>query len=263
VHRKTFEVTALSEVEHFYDSMAGVYHLIFDDWDRAIMRQSCVIEGLLDSNLGSVRIRIHDCACGIGTQSIALAMLGHEVSGSDISQAAVLRAMTEAAQRGLHIEFSVSDMTNLARYASHQLDALCAFDNALSHLEVDQLLTAASSFKRVLRPGGVFFASIRDYDQLVQSRPKFQAPSFFGASGERRIVHQVWDWIDRDSYELHQYISLERAEGWRVFHFSSKYRCLLQAEASHALEKAGFVDIEWSMPEATGYYQPVVTARAL
>lgn len=253
----------LAEVEHFYDSMAGVYHLIFDDWDRAIMRQGRVIEGILDSKLGSARLRIHDCACGIGTQSIGLAISGHEVSGSDISQAAVRRAATEAAQKGLHIEFSVADMMNLDRYASHRLDALCAFDNALPHLTCAELLTAARSFQRVLRSGGVFLASIRDYDQLIQSRPTFQGPSFFGASGERRIVHQVWDWIDRDSYELHQYISLEEADTWRVFHFSSKCRCLLQAEVSHALQKAGFVDIEWSRPEVTGYYQPIVTARAV
>ena len=260
---ETFRVNVLHEVENFYDSMASIYHLIFDDWDRTILRQAHVIEGILDRKLGPVRLRIHDCACGIGTQALGLALLGHEVSGSDISQAAVLRAMTEATQRETHIEFSVSDMTDLADYASHQVDALCAFDNALAHLAVDQLLTAARSFKRVLRPGGVFLASIRDYDQLIQSRPKFQGPSFFGASGERRIVHQVWDWIDRDLYELHQYISLERAGGWRVFHFTSKCRCLLQAEVSHALEKGGFVDIEWLMPEVTGYYQPVVTARGV
>jgi len=154
-------------------------------------------------------------------------------------------------------------MMNLDRYASHQLNALCAFDNALAHLSVDELLTAARSFQRVLRSGGVFLASVRDYNELIQSRPTFPGPSFFGASGERRIVHQVWNWIDRDSYELHQYISLEQAEAWRVFHFSSKYRCLLQAEASHALQKAGSVDIEWSRPEVTGYYQPIVTARAV
>lgn len=252
----------MGEVEQFYDSMADVYHLIFKDWDGAITRQARVIEGLLNKKLGSRRLRIHDCACGIGTQSIGLARLGHEVSGSDISQAAVLRAKKEAAQRGLPIEFSVWDMTSRAHYASHSLDALCAFDNALAHLEVDQLLAAANSFRRVLRQGGVFLASIRDYDQLIQSRPTSQAPSFFGVSGERRIVHQVWDWLDDGSYELHQYISIECPEGWRVFHFSSMLRCLLQAEVSQALEKAGFVDIEWSMPEISGYYQPVVTARA-
>lgn len=242
--------------------MADVYHLIFDDWDRAILRQARVIEGLLDRKLGSLRLRIHDCACGVGTQSIGLAMLGHEVSGSDISQTAVQRARAEADQRGLAIEFSVSDMTNLDRYGSYRFDVLCAFDNALAHRTADQFLTAAHSFKRVLRPSGMFIASTRDYDQLIHSRPNFQGPSFFGVPGKRRIVHQVWDWIARDSYDLHQFISLEQAEGWRVLHFSAKYRCLLQAEVSRALEKARFVGIEWLTPEFTGYYQLVVTALA-
>jgi hypothetical protein len=41
-----------------------------------------------------------------------------------------------------------------------------------------------------------------------------------------------------------------------------RYRALRRATLSASLERAGFHDIEWLMPEATGFYQPVVLARA-
>jgi glycine/sarcosine N-methyltransferase len=250
-----------SETEQFYDSLADAYHLIFEDWDRAIARQAGVLDTLIRNKWGHDRLNIHDCACGIGTQAIGLASLGHRVSGSDLSGVAVQRAANEAAKRGLNVPFGVSDMTSLAEYPSNTFEVLGAFDNALPHLSVDQLAAAASTFRRVLRSGGTMFASIRDYDELIKTRPTFQGPSFFGSPDERRIVHQVWDWTGADTYDVHQYISLERNHRWEVLHFSSRYRCLLQVELTQALLSAGFVDVEWLMPSVTGYYQPIVFGR--
>ena len=75
------------------------------------------------------------------------------------------------------------------------------------------------------------------------------------------FVHQVWAWTGPDTYDVHQYISLERDKHWDVLHFSSRYRCLLRAELTQALLSAGFVDVEWLMPSTTGYYQPIVFGR--
>ncbi|MGI4756444.1 MAG: class I SAM-dependent methyltransferase [Janthinobacterium lividum] len=241
--------------------MAEAYHLIFEDWGRAIARQAGVLDALIRNKCGRDHLDIHDCACGIGTQAIGLATLGHRVSGSDLSGVAVQRAANEAAKRGLNIPFAVSDMTSLAEYASNAFEVIGAFDNALPHLSVDQLAAAARTFRRVLRSGGTMFASIRDYDELVNTRPTFQGPSFFGFPGERRIVHQVWDWTSADAYDVHQYISLERGRRWEVLHVCSGYRCLLRAEVTQALLAAGFVDVEWLTPSVTGYYQPIVFGR--
>src|SRR5258708_3681233 len=36
-----------SETEQFYDSLADAYHLIFEDWDRAIAGQAGVLDALI------------------------------------------------------------------------------------------------------------------------------------------------------------------------------------------------------------------------
>jgi len=48
---------------------------------------------------------------------------------------------------------------------------------------------------------------------------------------------------------------------WTSHHFLSEYRCLLRGELSAALELAGFEQVQWLMPQESGFYQPIVLAR--
>ena len=47
----------IEQVRHFYNSLADVYELIFDDWDRSRARQGQSIVGLLDRKVGSGRLQ--------------------------------------------------------------------------------------------------------------------------------------------------------------------------------------------------------------
>jgi glycine/sarcosine N-methyltransferase len=246
----------------FYDALADHYHLIFNDWDRAIDRQGQVLSAILAAHDAGAPLKILDCACGIGTQSIALARLGHRVTGSDISPAAADRARKEAGQRSHEIDFYVSDMTSLLQIPAKDFDVVVALDNAIPHLHAEQIPRAAEAIKSVLKPGGLFMASIRDYDRIILEKPTIQPPAFYSDNGGRRIVHQVWDWIDRDRYVLHLYITLHTEAGWKSHHFVSEYHCLLREQLSSILREAGFTNIEWKMPDDTGFYQLIVMATS-
>ena len=249
------------QVLSFYESLADHYHLIFEDWDRSIERQAKVLDALLARSFADRPLKILDCACGIGTQALGLASLGHHIVGSDLSPAEVQRARREATNRGLDIPFYIADMTTLASVAECDFDVVAALDNALPHLTPDQLTQAVRTMAAKLKPGGFFLASIRDYDTLLQQRPAMQEPIFFGSEGSRRIVHQVWDWSEQAIYTLHLYITLERANRWKTHHYVTEYRGVTRQEISGALQSAGFEEIAWLMPEDSGYYQPLVLAR--
>jgi 2-polyprenyl-3-methyl-5-hydroxy-6-metoxy-1,4-benzoquinol methylase len=248
-------------ISDFYDSLADYYHLIFEDWDRSIARQAKALNSILAAEISQSSLRILDCACGIGTQAIGFAKAGHQVVASDLSPAAVTRARREAEQRGLSIRFYVSDMTSLAEIEETGFDVVAAMDNALPHLTVDELKRAVKSMGSKLSPGGLFIASTRDYDRFITQRPTMQEPAFYGTEGERRIVHQVWEWIDNARYVVHLFITMQSEKKWISHHFVSEYRCLLRDELSNALEGAGFGEIRWLMPAESGLYQPLVLAR--
>lgn len=256
------EIRAMAErILSFYEPLADHYHLIFDDWNKTIQRQAGILSPLLIANLQSSSLKILDCACGIGTQALGFAGLGHQVVASDLSPAAVNRAKREAEKRGLEISFHVSDMCALTEVKEGDFDVVAALDNALPHLTVNQLNHAVVAMSSKLKANGLFIASIRDYDSLILQRPVMQEPAFYGGEGDRRIVHQVWDWIDEASYTLHLYITAQSGQTWTAHHFISEYRCLLREELSTALQNAGFREIQWLMPAESDFYQPLVLAR--
>lgn len=244
----------------FYDPLADYYPLIFEDWSSAIDRQAGALDALLRSRLGSRTFTILDCACGIGTQALGLAARGHRVVASDLSRHAVDRAIREAEERGVEIEFHVSDMTDLSEIRETDFDVVAALDNALPHLSAEELGKAVRSMRDKLKPGGILIASIRDYDTLIKTRPTVQGPAFYRDGKNRRIVHQLWDWTDNDRYTLHLYVTLQIENGWVSHHFVSEYRCLLRSELTSVLASAGFEEIQWEFPEKTSFYQPIVIA---
>jgi glycine/sarcosine N-methyltransferase len=247
-----------------YDELAAHYHLIFENWEASVERQAAVIGPVLERECGSPgATRILDCACGIGTQALGLAKRGFRVSGCDASSRAVERARLEASRRGLELELSVANMLDLTCLKDSYFDAVICMDNALPHLEsTDQLIQAAAQIRTKLRPKGLLMASIRDYDRLIEERPVVQGPSFYSDQGRRRIVLQVWDWIDDRRYIFHLYITREIEKSWQTFHTSAAYRAVLRDELAAALFRAGFMNPRWLLPAESGFYQPVVLATA-
>ena len=252
-------------VQSFYDQLAGSYHLIFENWEASIRRQAGALGAILQRVCGppgQSQARILDCACGIGTQALGLASLGYNVSACDVSAASVKRLRVENDKRGLKIEAFAADMRDLKMVADGAFDVVVCMDNALPHLESDEeLLSAANQISKKLRPGGTFIASIRDYDALIEQKPTVQGPAFYSDEGKRRIVHQVWDWLDERSYLIHLYITKEQAEGWHTQHYVSKYRALLREQLDGILQSAGFNETRWLFPSDSGFYQPIVLAR--
>jgi glycine/sarcosine N-methyltransferase len=245
-----------------YDELAARYDLIFENWEASIVRQATVLAGILDNECGGRQpLRVLDCACGIGTQSLGLAMKGFDVEGCDISSAAVQRARSEALKRELNIPFSVTNRPQLSAISRSNFDAVICIDNSLPHLESnEQLLQAAQQAFEKLRVGGSFIGSIRDYDRFVVERPTTQGPSFYSDDSQRRIVLQIWDWLDERRYRFHLYITRSTESGWHKSHFTSTYRAVLRGELSDILVQAGFTNIRWLLPSDSSFYQPIFIA---
>ena len=252
-------------VTGFYDGLASEYHLLFADWDASVRRQGEVLDRLIGEMIGAGRQTVLDASCGIGTQAIGLALRGHEVHGTDLSPAAVERAGREAARLGASLTTGVADLRALETVPG-TYDVVLSCDNAVPHLlSDDDLGRAVAGMWSKLRPGGLLVVSIRDYDALLAARPRAELPRVFDRPDGRQIAFQVWDWdASAPTYTLHQYIVREAVGhdgGWDTHHESTVYRALLRDELGVIVRAAGFGKVAWSLPEQTGYYQPILTAQ--
>lgn len=252
-----------ASVREFYDRFADDYHLIYEDWHHEVRRQGAVLDRLLRSYLGAGSLRVLDCACGIGTQAIGLARRGHQVTATDVSERSVERARDEAKAFGVEVDFGVADFRDLSE-VSGTFDVVLACDNALPHLITDaELGEAAASMRARVRPGGLLVASIRDYDAALASRPRATQPRVFDTPDGARVYMQIWDWSEDGRTTTVQVLLLQEGDAqWSVTHHSTTYRALPRGELTGLLMGAGFSQVKWHLPDESGFFQPIVTARA-
>ena len=234
------------------------------DWDAETRRQGKCLGGFLMSALGRPGpFEVLDCTCGIGTQAIGLALEGHRVQASDLSAVSIAQARQEADRLGLAMSFCVADFRSLEAEISETFDVVLSCDNAIAHCLRDEDLAAAlASIETRLDIGGLLLLSLRDYDALLADKRRFNNEHVEDRPDGRRVVFQLWDWAeDGRSYRNHQFLIRETDGDYELNHFATELRVLLRDEILGAVTAAGYADAHWHPPEASGYYQPIVTAR--
>ena len=244
----------------FYDGLADQYDKFYADWQAAVREEAEFLSGIFKEHGFDRSARILDCACGVGTQTIGLAALGYDMTASDISAGELAEAKKKAVENGTSIRFEQADFRALADVFQARFDIIIAMDNALPHmLSADDLEQAINSITGRLKDGGLFVASIRDYDLLLQEKPAYSAPYVHKTDKGRRVLFQTWDW-EGDNYKFIQYIIDDEGVP-EVSRFACEYRATRRQDITDLLYAGGCSEVSWEMPEATGFYQPVVIAK--
>lgn len=252
-----------SAVAHFYDQLAADYHLIYADWDAGMARQGRALDAVIQAGLDMGSVSVLDCSCGIGTQAIALGLRGHQVTGTDISSSAIIRAVREAALRGVSLPAAVADMRRLP-FPDGRFDMVLSADNSVPHLLRPQdVRTALAEMRRVLRRGGLLVVSTRPYDEILKSRPTSTPPQLTWSPDGRSITFQLWDWHpDGEHYDLEHFQLVCDGGDWNVRVRQTTYWALTQQQLTSYAIEAGFTEPTWKTTGSSGFFQPILTGRA-
>lgn len=230
----------------FYDELAPFYDLLYGDWEASVERQADALDRLLREAGVSAGSPVLDAACGIGTQTIGLAVRGYRVTASDLSPGAVARLRQELTTRGLaeRVSVGVGDLRTLVHVPDGAHAAVLACDNAIPHLLTDdEILRAFRACRRCLRPGGIAVFSVRDYAAVERRTPDVRPYGLRRTADGRFLAVQVWEW-DGDRYDLRMYLTEDRdAEGCRTRVLRTRYYAVPIARLLTLLGEAGFVDV--------------------
>ena len=250
----------MSIVQKFYDNIAPHYDKLFLNWKETTEEQAKILQKIFNDFTDNKKPEVLDCACGIGTQAIGLALLGYNVTASDISVEELKEAKTRAENANVKICFKVADFRKLCEAFSEKFDIIIAMDNALPHmLTKEDLQKAISSIANQINENGIFVGSIRDYDDIIKKKPYYSPPYIYKNEKGMRISFQSWQWED-ENYKLTQYIIEDEGE-LKVNKFECEYRAVLREELTNLFKVNGFKEVMWLFPEETDFYQPVIVAK--
>lgn len=230
----------------FYKQLTPFFHLVYQDWHASIEAQGQMLSGIIDSQWGDSKQRVLDVSCGIGTQSLALASRGFQVTASDLSPDVVARARREAKARDLEIKFSVCDMREAHLKHGGGFEVVLCAGNSLPHLlSDDEILIALESMYACLDPGGGCIITMRQYDREERGTGIFK-PFGVREEGDRRfIVFQVWDFIG-ERYKFAMYFLEEQKKtgeiSTHVMH--SEYYAVSPKKVLDLMQQAGLERVQ-------------------
>jgi len=234
----------MDRMAYFYDELAPLYHLIFKDWNSSVERQGEQLSAIIRNEWPESHT-VLDVSCGIGTQAIGLSKNGYRVTGSDLSERAIERAINEASQRGQVIAFSVCDMRAAHAHHGSGFDIVISCDNSLPHLLTDEdILTALKEMLACLRPGGGCLISVRDYDREERGKNLVKPYGIREQGGKRYFVFQVWD-FEGEYYDVTLYFVEEDlcSKEVRTEAMRSRYYAIGITKLLAMMEEAGFQNV--------------------
>src|SRR4030042_845513 len=190
-----------------YDIFSSDYDRFVDWQGRLAIELPFITEKLPERGARVVL----DAATGTGMHAIALAQLGYQASGADISRGMVERARMNASSAGVQTRFDIAGFGTLAQtFGSCAFDALLCLGNSLPHLlshpDLDQALV---DFAACLKPGGLLLIQNRNFDAVIANHDRWMEPQSHSEGKLEWVFQRFYD-FDPDGLLTFNMVTLKR-----------------------------------------------------
>ena len=229
-----------------YDDLATDYRWLYRDWDAQLEREGLNLRRYLrPHNVQTVL----DASCGPGTQAVALANLGYTVVAADPSAGLLEQARQNAEQYGVadRITFIQSGFQSLLDHVQGPFDAVMTKGSAIPHLLADeQIEEAMLVFHELLRPGGLLLVGMRDFEPLLDDRPRFWPGRVHDEPDEQIITFDIWDWDDGPpvTVTVNTFVVRGSDDAYRVARRPVVFRALTCEEVEVVISEVGFENFQ-------------------
>jgi SAM-dependent methyltransferase len=236
---KATDVSAASGVE-MYDDLSADYDR-FVDWEGRLLAE---IPFLVQQLQAVGARRVLDAACGTGMHAIALAKIGYEVLGTDVSQGMIDRARANVAQAGVDVHFERAGFGQLAQALEPEarLDAVLCLGNSLPHSQTAGSLQATlSDFAAWLRPGGLLLIQNRNFNAVLAAQDRWMEPQSHRGGDAEWLFVRFYDFAPNGLLTFNLVQLHRQANGtWSQRVTSTRLWPQTSGQLVEAVEGAGF-----------------------
>ena len=154
--------------EAFYDNFADRYDDMID-FEKRVHNETEVLRPLVE---GLDLRQAVDMGCGTGVHAMALASLGVDATGIDISEQMLARAAMHA-QGKSNVRFIRGDFFAPELQQHSPVDAVFCLGNTLPHIDsVFTLSQVIGYWKSCLSPNGRIILQLLNYDRILQTHDR-------------------------------------------------------------------------------------------
>ncbi len=226
-----------------YDALSSDYDRFVNWQGRLAIELPFIIEKLHECNAKVVL----DAASGTGMHAIALAQLGYQASGADISLGMIERARMNASSAGVQARFEITGFGSLAQtFGVGASDAVLCLGNSLPHLlsrkDLDQALV---DFAACLKPGGLLLIQNRNFDAVIANHDRWMEPQSHSEGQVEWIFQRFYD-FEPDGLLTFNMVTLKRdmRGKWKQDVVTSRLRPMMKLELLLSISEAGFVNLK-------------------
>jgi 2-polyprenyl-3-methyl-5-hydroxy-6-metoxy-1,4-benzoquinol methylase len=176
--------------------------------------QHYLLIGKLLSLLADIKpnSQILECGFGWGNTTLAMAMLGHQVTGLDIEARYCELVKRRAENVKADVELINSDFL-WVETADRQFDVVCFFESFHHCWDFERLLRA---LKKVVRPGGKIYFGAEPINN------EFPVPWGVRLDGESLLVARKWGWMEL-GFHSDFFVELLRRTGWSAHYHEPNF----------------------------------------
>lgn len=146
----------------FYNHVSEFYESMINFENNLLLRAHAY------KDIFPVAGKIADIGCGVGVDSIALALNGHKVKSFDISPKMIEAVKVNAVKYKVKIDTKVSSFNSIQKEDDNKFNGVVSVGNTIAHLTSKELSSAIKRIYKLLQPGGKIFLHILNYELLIK-----------------------------------------------------------------------------------------------
>lgn len=217
----------------FYDDISDFYELMIDFEKNLELRVKAY------QKIFPVAGQAADLGCGVGLDSLALAMNGHSVTAFDISPKMIEETKRNALKYGVDISAHVHSYQSIPKEFRQKFNSVISVGNSIAHINARQLKSAAAKMYNLLLPGGKLFLHILNYPLIKKENKRINNI----ANRDGKVIIRFYD-FRKDDLDFN-ILSFQQNSPKEFQLVTTKHYPHTTSEIKSYLKAAGFIKIEF------------------